>query len=58
MGKRLKAYKDNQKDAYKDLLKNPIWLNEGKKIPIQAACSALVDEEVVEGLSEDIQKKV
>lgn len=33
---RLEQYNNNEKEAFKDLDKNPVWFNEEKKIPIKA----------------------
>jgi CRISPR-associated endonuclease Csn1 len=33
---RLELYSNNEKEAFKDLDKNPVWFNEEKKIPIKA----------------------
>ncbi len=32
---RLETFNNNPKEAYKDLAKNPLWLNEAKKIPLK-----------------------
>ena len=35
LSERLKKFNDNHKEAFKDILANPVWLNEEKKIPIK-----------------------